>query len=221
MSHSKHLIEKIAAIIAIEFPSEAGYLYIFEKKLGQGAMPDIVVKLGERVLCAVEIGYTRPEKLTAYREQYNIPDVRWYDRSGRLQFQWSCANPGRAYQPLPTHVHSSRFGTTRVYVRRHFKGCVFTRSNQLHCACPKWIYSRPRLGEQKMRSAHTPDLIEACQIAQEILQGFDTGAGPPLPESKAQAFRWYHSDVIRPRREKNPYDERERQRVEQNIAEAS
>jgi len=33
---------------------------------------------------AVEIGYTRPEKLTTYRQKLKIPDVRWYDKQGKL-----------------------------------------------------------------------------------------------------------------------------------------
>lgn len=47
-------------------------------------MPDILVTRCGSYVCAVEIGYTRPEKLTAYRNQLKIPDVRWYDKQGRL-----------------------------------------------------------------------------------------------------------------------------------------
>jgi hypothetical protein len=48
--------------------------------------PDILVihRASRKRQCAVEIGYTRPEKLTAYRTKLKIPDVRWYDKQGKL-----------------------------------------------------------------------------------------------------------------------------------------
>jgi len=40
--------------------------------------PDILVlDFDGRLLCVVEIGYTRPEKLGRY-QALGIPDVRWY-----------------------------------------------------------------------------------------------------------------------------------------------
>jgi hypothetical protein len=38
---------------------------------------------GTTLVCVVEIGYTRPEKLKLYHE-HEIKDVRWYDKKGRL-----------------------------------------------------------------------------------------------------------------------------------------
>lgn len=47
--------------------------------------PDIQVRDRQgQIQCAIEIGYTRPEKLTAYRQKFKIPDVRWYDKQGNL-----------------------------------------------------------------------------------------------------------------------------------------
>jgi hypothetical protein len=46
-------------------------------------LPDIAVLFDSKPVCVVEIGYTRPEKLSAYRAM-GIPDVRWYDKRGRL-----------------------------------------------------------------------------------------------------------------------------------------
>lgn len=85
MSHPQQLIETIAAKVAIDYPLDAGYEYIFERAIrGTRMMPDILVQHGGKHVCAVEIGYTRPEKLTAYRTTLRIPDVRWYDKAGNL-----------------------------------------------------------------------------------------------------------------------------------------
>ena len=48
--------------------------------------PDIAIanRRTRKICCVVEIGYTRPEKLAAYRLQLKIPDVRWYDKAGNL-----------------------------------------------------------------------------------------------------------------------------------------
>lgn len=85
MSHPKELIQLVAAAVAVSYPTDAGYEFVFEKMLpGTRFMPDILVTKDGRNVCAVEIGYTRPEKLTAYRQQLGIPDVRWYDKEGTL-----------------------------------------------------------------------------------------------------------------------------------------
>lgn len=84
MSHSPGIVDRVAAKLAAEYPPDV-FTYVFEKAIpGTRMMPDILVTREGRAVCAVEIGYTRPEKLTAYREQLSIPDVRWYDKGGRL-----------------------------------------------------------------------------------------------------------------------------------------
>lgn len=51
-------------------------------------IPDITIRDHKgNVVCVVEIGYTRPEKLRAYRK-LKIPDVRWYSKSGELVTEW-------------------------------------------------------------------------------------------------------------------------------------
>jgi hypothetical protein len=85
MPHSKELIDQILTKVAADYPQADGYNYVIEQAItGTRMFPDIVVMIGEDIVCAVEIGYTRPEKLTAYRQQLKIPDVRWYDKSGVL-----------------------------------------------------------------------------------------------------------------------------------------
>lgn len=88
MGHSRDLLERIAADVTSAWPSEQGYRIEFERPLAvqgvRGMLPDIqVLDAGGQVRCAVEIGYTRPEKLTAYRAP-GIPDVRWYDKAGTI-----------------------------------------------------------------------------------------------------------------------------------------
>jgi hypothetical protein len=188
MNHPKELIENIIAKLAGDYPAEGGHVYIIEKLLDKGMIPDIMVLRGSALLCAVEIGYTRPEKLTAYRDEFHIPDVRWYDRSGNLHFRWVGASP----------VFRSPHGTVRVYTRRHVNGCGFTDRNQQGCYCPKWIYSNPRAGKPVQKTADTGSYAEACELAQKLLHSFDTGTAP-VPKSMAQALRWYRADVIGPR----------------------
>lgn len=84
MSHPAELIQRIRALLERDYdPSQ--FAYDIEKAIPSTRLyPDIVVRRGAQIVCAVEIGYTRPEKLTAYRRKLKIPDVRWYDKQGRL-----------------------------------------------------------------------------------------------------------------------------------------
>lgn len=84
MGHPRQLLEKITAIVQAQYPVDAGFEYQFERAIaGTRMMPDLLVTHDGTLVCAVEIGYTRPEKLTAYRD-LGIPDVRWYDKQGVL-----------------------------------------------------------------------------------------------------------------------------------------
>jgi hypothetical protein len=85
MPHPAELIQKIRALVERDYPSHL-YQYQTESIIpGTRMFPDILVtKRGGGMVCAVEVGYTRPEKLTAYRDQLKIPDVRWYDKQGKL-----------------------------------------------------------------------------------------------------------------------------------------
>lgn len=85
MSHSAELIQSVRRLLENDYPAHQ-YKYTIESAIpGTRMMPDIQVRdaLGSLV-CVTEIGYTRPEKLTAYRKQLKIPDVRWYDKAGNL-----------------------------------------------------------------------------------------------------------------------------------------
>jgi integrase len=68
-----------------------------------------------------------------------------------------------------TSIH----GTVIVYTRRHIGGCKLRDSNENHCSCPKWLYSKPKTGKAAQRSAGTPSFTEASEQAQKILRGFD------------------------------------------------
>jgi hypothetical protein len=85
MSHPAALIDKILAMLETDYPRRE-FRYQIEKLLpGTRMFPDILIfDTAGDMRCAVEIGYTRPEKLTAYRQVHKIPDVRWYDKQGTL-----------------------------------------------------------------------------------------------------------------------------------------
>jgi hypothetical protein len=84
MGHAPELIQTIAELLHGQYPPTECE-YILERAIpGTRMSPDILVRRDNEILCAVEIGYTRPEKLTAYRRDLKIPDVRWYDKSGVL-----------------------------------------------------------------------------------------------------------------------------------------
>jgi len=97
MGHPKKLLQEIADKLRSDY-FEEDYEYAYEislkKKMAKapkGVMPDIIVtriqdlspQQKKGVVCVVEIGYTRPEKLEEYR-RVGIPDIRWYSKKGAL-----------------------------------------------------------------------------------------------------------------------------------------
>ena len=107
MAHSKELIEKIRLEIQKDYPENL-FRYEIEKYLpGTKLIPDILVRdENGKIYCAVEIGYTRPEKLTAYWNSHRIPDVRWYDKAGVLHTKnWNAESmkiiARQSPQPIP------------------------------------------------------------------------------------------------------------------------
>jgi hypothetical protein len=85
VGHSAALIQSILSKVQKNYPPDQ-FSFVIEQAIpGSRMFPDIQVRdKGGNVCCAVEIGYTRPEKLTAYRNNLKIPDVRWYDKAGNL-----------------------------------------------------------------------------------------------------------------------------------------
>lgn len=85
MSHSAELIQSILALVQQDYPAHQ-YRFLTEQMIpGTRMFPDIQVQdSAGKIICAVEIGYTHPEKLTTYRKTLKIPDVRWYDKKGTL-----------------------------------------------------------------------------------------------------------------------------------------
>jgi len=87
MSHALDLMERFLTMIKKDYLPELGFQYSIDEKLrasDKNIRPDIQVidKVGH-VVCVVEIGYTRPEKLTLYHE-IGIKDVRWYSKDGQI-----------------------------------------------------------------------------------------------------------------------------------------
>jgi hypothetical protein len=98
MGHPRSLLDMVAVDVRRTYP-ERQFRYEYDKFLrltDRRNQPDIQVFQGDTLVCVVEIGYTRPEKLKLYHEQ-EIKDVRWYDKHGRLQPLY-VGNPGDMIQ---------------------------------------------------------------------------------------------------------------------------
>jgi hypothetical protein len=110
MGHSAELIQSILSKVQKNYPVEEFNFTIEQAIPGTRMYPDILVrdKLGNNC-CAVEIGYTRPEKLTAYRQKLKIPDVRWYDKDGNLHADVQ-------EKTVTVNVQARPVGTFAVYV---------------------------------------------------------------------------------------------------------
>jgi hypothetical protein len=95
MAHPPELTQKILELVKRDYRG-GRYRFRIEKGIHNGLMPDISVHDNGKLVCVVEIGYTRPEKFAAYTE-LKIPDVRWYDKTGNLY----CVNrPQRLKRPI-------------------------------------------------------------------------------------------------------------------------
>lgn len=88
MGHDPRLLQKCAYLLSSDYPEEK-FFYVFEKGVPHTrCIPDILVIDRDTffILCVVEVGYTRPEKLSKYVEK-GIPDVRWYSKKLELHSQ--------------------------------------------------------------------------------------------------------------------------------------
>jgi hypothetical protein len=87
MSHSSKLINRFLHEIKKTYPERSGVQYIIEQRLKGSEIniqPDIqVIDRDDNIVCVVEIGYTRPEKLALYKK-VQIPDIRWYSKDGEF-----------------------------------------------------------------------------------------------------------------------------------------
>lgn len=92
MGHGKELLTKISSLLERDYP-KAKHQYAYEVRLNGSVpklYPDILIwRQDENItnklpMAVIEIGYTRPEKLMAYKDKYKIPDIRWYSKAGEL-----------------------------------------------------------------------------------------------------------------------------------------
>jgi hypothetical protein len=119
VSHPRELIQAIQAQVAVDYPLDR-FVYQIEKAIpGTRMFPDLLVRDGisGAIQCVVEIGYTRPEKLTTYRDRLQIPDVRWYDKSGRLHPGWQTRGVRAVVEvvaPAPEQVFLYEIGTAFI-----------------------------------------------------------------------------------------------------------
>lgn len=117
MAHPPELIQKILELVQRDYRGQR-YRHRIERGIRNGLMPDISVYDDGKLVCVVEIGYTRPEKLVAYCEELKVPDVRWYDKAGNLY----CVNrPQRIKRPIGKFtdliIGSVRLGVTGLAAR--------------------------------------------------------------------------------------------------------
>jgi hypothetical protein len=122
VSHPGELLDRITTLLEQDYPPSE-YRYLREQFIsGTRMSPDIQIETKKGALiCAVEVGYTRPEKLTAYRDVLKIPDVRWYDKQGNL------------HTPLQRSSSRVRFA---LEIEAPKRGCsVYVIQNEVPCSC--------------------------------------------------------------------------------------
>jgi hypothetical protein len=178
VSHPKELIAMIMAKLQAEYPVSAGFEYVIEKALlGTRMLPDILIKHGQKNVCAVEIGYTRPEKLTDYRRDHRIHDVRWYDREGKLHVRAAVAPSTFAEKlqealpaPVLPDMHAPSTLTIKVI---HGRGCPNSKDASNHkCKCRKQLYIYEN-GKDRTESAKTRSWEQAEARAHEKMGELD------------------------------------------------
>jgi len=101
--------------------------------------------------------------------------------------KWDPMRTRKAPRPART-TFKNQHGTVRVYTRRHINGCKLRDPNEVHCACPKWLYAKPSGGMPVQKAASTPSFTEACEKAQKMLRGFDPeiAAARAITEAKPE-----------------------------------
>lgn len=104
MPHPKELLDSITNHLLPQYP-RSEFQYVYEQALNLTDwrnQPDIQIFDATRTLTvAIEIGYTRPEKLKLYVDQ-RIPDVRWYSKAGELI--WTNDSKRLAKEPMVREI---------------------------------------------------------------------------------------------------------------------
>lgn len=126
MGHSRQLLDSIADKVLLDYPAESGFEIEFEtylRNIPYRMEPDIWVHRDDEVICVVEIGYTRPEKLTRYKE-IGVPDIRWYSKEGELHVR----HAGYQCEPIvpapldPPH----QMGDDEMVTANHLRSMLIT-----------------------------------------------------------------------------------------------
>lgn len=143
MPHPPALISNILGHVMQSYTGKDVAVEI-EKKLplsNRLVYPDIQVFLSGVLVCVVEIGYTRPEKIKLYRDM-GIKDIRWYSKDGEL-INHNIENKVEVVKFVPDK------STT-------FKCLKITDSDGLMCAIDKDQHNRECFVER------THELIATC-----------------------------------------------------------
>lgn len=137
MSHPVALITDIRNKVASDYPPDQ-FSFAIEKAIpGTRMFPDLLITdRSGKMVCAVEIGYTRPEKLTAYRE-LGIADVRWYDKQGNLHSGWEIHNVRAVVEvagaePTQVAVYKIPNQATCPNCLEDLFGCLYSDAKDCH-----------------------------------------------------------------------------------------
>ncbi len=121
MPHSLKIINKYLIELKKDYDLDnLEYSLLIERPLahpGFNISPDIQIIRNGRIICVVEIGYTRPKKFKIYKE-LNIPDIRWIDKEDTpgdhlhmVTFLSLIADNHKSYNPI---YNQSKAGCIRT-----------------------------------------------------------------------------------------------------------
>ena len=96
MSHKPETLNRIVSLLEEDYPSAAFKYALDTTRLFDGSRmyPDVQIFAPDSQVpaCVVEIGYTRPEKLSHYKK-LGIPDIRWYGRDNGKLYSYGSLEP--------------------------------------------------------------------------------------------------------------------------------
>jgi hypothetical protein len=164
MGHPAELLDNIAKQLGSTYPAEH-FKYVYEKPLrlsDRANQPDIQVFHGEKLLCAVEIGYTRPEKLKHYKTT-GVPDVRWYSKSGELidVCQFKVPKKLEVEVSFKTDPHDVWYSVcTTNETCPAFKDAIYALWESVHAIPKERKFSRLRAASRAMQTYPALDFHE-------------------------------------------------------------
>lgn len=209
MGHPRALLDRIAAEVALSWPAARGYRMEFERPLPgvRGMLPDIQVvdELGT-VHCVVEIGYTRPEKLTYYRTA-GIGDIRWYGKDGVLH---RAVGYRPTYRRLPVPRPAPKVKRRPLSPRQKEVLAYLREYIAAYGEAPTITEIGEHLGVSSLATVHkhlaTLTAKGAIMRKWNHTRAIEVCAGSPPTTSRRPSVNWdwLHSEKAKERAAKNP-----------------